>query len=96
MPTGNVEPEDKPAICVVVAPVQLSTPTGAVYVTTAPHSPVVLFTVIFAGHTIFGGSTSTTVTVNEHSAVKFEPSVTRNLFVVTPTGKVEPEVNPSI
>lgn len=30
VPTGKVEPLGRPAVCVVVAPAQLSVPTGAV------------------------------------------------------------------
>ena len=30
VPTGKIEPEAKPAVCVVVAPEQLSVPTGLV------------------------------------------------------------------
>ncbi len=37
VPTGKAAPEAKPAVCAVVAPEQLSLPTGAVYVTTAEH-----------------------------------------------------------
>jgi acyl-CoA thioesterase len=53
---------------VVEAPPQLSVPTGAVYVTTAPHWPASLLGVRFGGHVIVGASLSLTVTVNEHVA----------------------------
>ena len=53
-PTGKVAPLARPTICVVVAPGQLSVPTGAVYVTTAVHCPLVALTLIFAGHIIAG------------------------------------------
>ena len=37
VPIGKVAPLAKPAVCVVVAPGQLSEPTGAVNVTGAEH-----------------------------------------------------------
>jgi hypothetical protein len=55
VPTGKVAPEAKPVVCVVVAPEQLSVPTGVVYVTAAPQVPVVLFTEMFAGQLMVGG-----------------------------------------
>lgn len=63
MPMGNVAPDGKPAVCAVVAPAQLSLPTGAVYVMTFPQIPVVLVVEIFTGAVIVGGSLSNTVTV---------------------------------
>jgi hypothetical protein len=54
VPIGKVAPETKPAICVVVAPKQLSVPTGVVYVTAAPQVPIVLLTEILAGQVIVG------------------------------------------
>jgi hypothetical protein len=62
VPMGKVEPLAKPAILVVVAPGQLSVPTGAAYVTTAPAALVAL-TEIFAGQLITGTCVSFTVTV---------------------------------
>ena len=45
---------------------------------------------------IVGASVSFTVTVNEHVAVLLEASVTVKLFVVVPTGKVEPLARPPV
>ena len=69
VPVGNVEPLGRPAVCSVVAPGQLSVPTGALYVTTAPQVPASFACVIFIGQMITGTSLSVIVTVNEHDAV---------------------------
>src|SRR5205085_4454884 len=68
-PTGNVLPLARPVVCAVVAPMQLSVPTGAVYVTTAPHVPASAACVMFAGQEIIGASLSVIVTVNEQDDV---------------------------
>lgn len=47
--------------------------------------------VMFGGHVIVGGCRSRTVTVNEQLAVLFEASLTLQVTVVVPTGKVDPE-----
>ena len=96
VPTGKVTPLPKPAIRVVVAPGQLSVPTGAVYVTVAPQVPGDVFTEIFAGHEITGTSLSVTVTVNEQSVVCPLEAVTRCVTVVIPTGKVLPLAGPAM
>ena len=44
-PTGKVEPLERPAVCVVVCPAQLSVPTGTVYVIIFPQIPMVLLAV---------------------------------------------------
>src|SRR5512139_2816634 len=82
MPTGKVAPEAKPAIWAVVAPGQLSVPTGATYVTTAPHTPKSLFTGMLAGQTMAGGSASVTMTLNEHWVFRPAASVTSNVLTV--------------
>jgi hypothetical protein len=64
VPIGKVDPLAKPPVLTVVAPEQLSVPTGAVYVTTAPAA-LVAITEIFDVHEITGGVASSTVTVNE-------------------------------
>lgn len=46
---------------------------------------------MFCGHVIVGGCVSRTVTVNEQLAVLFELSLTLQVTVVVPTGKVDPE-----
>src|SRR6185503_14474731 len=61
----------------------------------APHAaPGVrqVSTVMSGGHSILGGSVSRrTVTVKLHEAALPQLSVTRQLTVVTPRGKTEPE-----
>lgn len=70
MPTGNTDPEGKPAVCVMAMPGQLSVATGGSQLTVAPHDPGVLKVVMFNGHEVKTGiSTSLTFTVNEHMAV---------------------------
>ena len=69
----------------VVAPVntqlsrftlQLSLVVGLGVTTDLVHVPGLVVVTILAGHTIVGGVTSFTVTVNEHGADRFpEPSV---------------------
>jgi len=76
VPKGYEEPLPKPAICVVVAPGQLSVPTGSVKCTTAPHTLGVLKTLILVGQVMDGAWLSYTVTVKLHVAVFPEPSVT--------------------
>ena len=50
----------------------------------------------FEGQVITGNWLSVTVTVNEQVAVFELPSVTLNVFVVTPTGKLDPLANPVV
>ena len=96
VPVGKVDPLGRPDICIVVAPGQLSVPTGAVYVTTAPQIPASLPCVIFAGQVMVGDSLSVTVTVNEHEAVNPPASVTVKVFVVVPVGNVAPLGRPAV
>lgn len=51
---------------------------------------------VTALQTAVGGVTSLTVTVKEHVDVLPDASVTRNVFVVTPEGNVEPLANPVV
>ena len=53
-PTGKAEPEANPAVCVVVEPAQLSTPTGAVKVTNLEQRPGSLLPVTLLGQVIVG------------------------------------------
>jgi hypothetical protein len=96
IPTGNVAPLAKPAVCVVTTPEQLSVPTGGTNVTTAPQIPGVELTDMFAGHVITGGSASNTVIVKEQDVALFEASVAVNVCVVKPTGKVAPLAKPAV
>ena len=69
MPTGKLLPLTRPAICVVLAPLQLSVPTGATKFTTLPQPPGALFTVMEAGQVMLGASLSLTFTVKLQVAV---------------------------
>lgn len=74
----------------------MSAPTGAVKVTMAPHCPVVLFTLMFAGQVMVGNWLSATETVNEQLAVFPKASVTLKVLVVVPTGKAAPDAKPVV
>ncbi len=96
-PTGNVEPDGNPLVCVITNPAQLSVAVGATQLTTAPHMPGVLVVVTFIGHDVnTGNSLSVTVTVNEHMAVLPLASVAVYDMLVTPIGKVDPDGNPAV
>ena len=90
-PFANVEPVAGPAVCVNTTPVQLSF-GDTIHVAVGVHA----FNVMFAGQEIVGFSVSLTVTVNEHCAVLPPASVTLKVFVVTPTGKIDPLARPAI
>ena len=75
---------------------QLSVPTGVVYATTAPQMPGVLFTERFAGQVMAGNSVSVTVTVNELVDEFPDGSVAVKVFVVDPTGNVDPLARPAV
>ena len=64
--------------------------------TTAVQLPASLLTAMLAGQLIEGFSLSVTVTVKLQSVVLPAASVTRKVFVVTPTGKAAPEARPAI
>jgi hypothetical protein len=91
MPTGKTDPLAKPIVCVTIKPAQFSDATGEVQLTTAPHEPGELFTVMFKGQEVnTGGSLSFTVTVNEQVLTLPTASVAVYEIVVTPWGKLEP------
>lgn len=95
VPTGKVDPLGKPDVCVNVSPAQFSDTVGAIQLTTAPHVPGVLFTVMFVGHDVNAGdSLSFTVIVNVHVVLFPTASVAVYETVFTPTGKLEPLNNP--
>jgi hypothetical protein len=52
--------------------------------------------VMFCGHVIVGGCVSRTVTVNEQEAVLLELSVTLQVTVVVPAGKLDPEAGEQV
>ena len=96
VPTGNAAPEANPVVCVVVAPAQLSAPTGAVNATTFEQRPGSLLPVIFAGQVIVGSSLSVMVTVKLQVAVLPTASVAVNVFVVMPARNVAPLASPDV
>lgn len=96
VPTGNAEPDVKPAVCVVVAPAQLSVPTGSVKVTTLEQSPGSLVPVTLLGQVIDGNWLSLMATVKLQVAVLPDASVTKKAFVVVPTGNAEPLGKPAV
>ncbi len=91
VPTGKVEPLDRPDIWTEVAPGQLSVAAGVAKVTTRPHTPVVLARVMFAGQFSVGAWLSSTVTEKILVAIRPEGSVAVIVTNVVPTGKDEPE-----
>lgn len=74
---GNAEPEGKPAVCVVVAPRQLSDPTGVVKVTALEQRPGSLLPVTFAGHVMVGNWLSVMTKVKLQVVVLPAASVTK-------------------
>jgi hypothetical protein len=96
-PMGKVDPLVKPAVCVIINPGQLSLATGAAQLTTAPHTPGLLFTEIFIGHEVNTGNwLSVTVTTNEQVAVFPPASVAVKVTLVMPTGKTDPLGKPAV
>lgn len=93
MPIGKTDPGAGPAVRVVVAPGQLSVPTGGVQVAIAPDGHVGS-SVMLAGHVICGGVLSTTVTTCVSSAKLPLLSVALYVIVVFPTGKTFPAGTP--
>jgi hypothetical protein len=55
-PTGNAEPEARPAVCVITIPGQLSLAAGGTHDTAALHKPGVTGTAILAGHELKTGN----------------------------------------
>src|SRR5438128_8901162 len=94
VPAANTVPGAGPVL-VVVAPGQLSVPTGSVQLPTAPDGQVGS-RVWLDGQLMTGFSASFTVTVNEQEVLLPLESVTSNVFVVVPTGKVEPLGRPAV
>ena len=75
--------------------VQLSETVTAITGTGAWH-PAPALTIGGAGKVITGLTLSLTVTVKEQVVILPLPSVTRKVFVVVPTGKVEPLASPAV
>jgi len=69
IPNGNVLPEGRPLIKVMLGAVQLSLALIEPYETTAVHNPGAVLAVTLAGQLITGAWLSTTVTVKEQVAV---------------------------
>ena len=93
VPTGNVEPLDKPVKFDVK--LQLSE-ADTVKLTTALQFPGVLPTEIGIGQVTVGFSVSLTVTVKLHCAELLEGSIAVKTFVVVPTWNVEPLAKPLV
>ena len=89
-PFGNVDPEAGLQVG-LPTPGQLSLTVGAAYVITAEHCPAPAACVMLAGHVIEGACVSLIVTVNEQVAELLDASITEQLTVVVPFGKVEPD-----
>ena len=88
-PTGNTEPDG--GTQAAVTPGALSVAVGVKF-TAAEQSPRSLVFRMSAGQTILGGSLSLTVTLKVTLVLLLEVSVAVQVTVVTPIGKVEPEV----
>ena len=93
VPTGNVEPLDKPLSNATLA-VQLSTVTLKLAI--APQIPKSVFTLIRLGQVMTGFSLYVTVTVKLHVAVLFAASITTKVLIVVPTGNIEPLGKPRV
>src|SRR5437899_1405570 len=87
VPLAKVEPLD--GVQTTLTPGQLSVEVVA-KVTTALHCPESVPITMFAGHASTGFSASLTVTEKLQLAVLAEPSVTVQLTVLVPFGKVDP------
>jgi len=74
-----------------VAPGQLSTAVGVVYVTTAVQTPVPVLWITFAGQVTVGPCVSLTVTVKVQVAVLAAASVAVQVTVVVPFAKTVAE-----
>ena len=96
IPGGNNRPLGDPVVWVVTALGQLSVPTGVGKVINLVHVAISTLAIILAGHTMTGSILSTTVTVKLHVDVLLLWSVTLNVFVVTPTGKIALLGSPAI
>jgi hypothetical protein len=59
------------------------------------HELGAVFVEILEGQVIVGAILSTTVTVNEQVELLPDPSITLNVLVVVPNGKVLPEIRPA-
>ena len=75
-PAGNTVPLAGPAVCVTVAPPQLSVGVGVVNDTVAPQVFGSVWREMFAGQVMAGNSLSTTVTVKVHG-VAVRPTASR-------------------
>jgi hypothetical protein len=90
VPIGKTEPLAGPAVRAVVAPGQLSVPTGAVYVAIAPEGQVGS-SVILPGQVMLGDCVSLTVTVNVHEDGLLDASLTVQVTVDVPLGNIDPD-----
>ena len=88
VPFGNTDPDG--GLDTTVTPGQLSAAV-AVKVTVLEHCPIAAGITMFAGQLTVGACVSLTVTVKEQLDELPCASVTAQLTVVVPFGKVEPE-----
>ncbi len=95
-PLGKAEPLFNPEVCVVVAPAQLSAPTGAANVTVALQSPGFTVVTMLEGQVMVGIWLSAIVTVNEQLAEFPKASVVVKVLVVVPDGNKAPLANPAV
>src|SRR5437763_1378322 len=96
MPLGKVAPLARPALWVTTAPGQLSLLLTLKVTLLLLHWPMSVFPTMLAGQLMVGFSVSLMVTVKLHAAVLPLASVTRNLLVVMPLGKVAPLARPAL
>src|SRR5207247_978840 len=89
-PIGNDEPEAM-LVATLTGAGHVSVAVGRAKLTGAEQVPGAVFVTIDAGHTIDGGSLSTTVTVNGQVALLPAASVAVPTTCVTPIGNDEPE-----
>ncbi len=81
------------------AVVQLSNAVGVpneTVVVQFPELSLLVFAVLLAGQEIVGACVSTTVTVKVQDVLFPATSVTSNVLVVVPNGKIAPEVKPAV
>ena len=82
---------------VTVGVLQLSVIAGVLnIIPVASHELRSVLATTFGIQNIVGTSASFTVTVNEQLAVLPAASVTTNVLVVVPSGKIAPEINPLV
>jgi hypothetical protein len=95
-PSEKLPPLPMLLVAVVVVWLQLSVPTGSVYVTDAVHSPLDVLARCAGGHEITGTCRSRTTTLNVHELTSPFTSAVSYRTVVVPTGNTLPLANPLV